>query len=231
MGAQPMGAGGERGLGRLAGMDRAVVEHDDDGSLALAGFGAVAMIEFLQKGDEVGAALGFGGGDDQPVVVPVERAHHRDLSGLAGCLYAEVCAALGPGTGEIGVGQRLALVGKQQDDVTGRGLRLAQDKPQADVINLVRALTALQRVPGPPEAEPAFLRSTFENCEREMLRPSRRAISSARRDNVLFRRSSTGADRSADATLRAACAFSGAGPGAMCAQSVRFTLTPPVAQG
>jgi hypothetical protein len=42
-------------------MDRSVVEHDDDGSLTLAGFGAgfwaIAMIEFFQKGDEVGAAL------------------------------------------------------------------------------------------------------------------------------------------------------------------------------
>ena len=86
--AQPMGARREGGLGRLAGMDRAVVEHDDDGSLALAGFGAglgaIVMIEFFQKGDEVGAALGFGGGDDQSAVAPVERAHHSDLFGLAG---------------------------------------------------------------------------------------------------------------------------------------------------
>ena len=82
--AQPMGAGGQRGPGRLAGMDRAVVEHDDHGSLALAGFGAVVMIEFFQKGDEVGAALGFGCGNDQPAVAPVEGAHHRNLFGLAG---------------------------------------------------------------------------------------------------------------------------------------------------
>ena len=34
--AKPMVAGGQRGPGLLAGMDRAVVEHDDDGSLALA---------------------------------------------------------------------------------------------------------------------------------------------------------------------------------------------------
>ena len=100
------------------------------------------------------------------------------------------------------MGQCLALVGKQQYDVADCGLRLAQGKPQADTINLVRALTALQRVPWPPEAEPPFLRSTLESCEREMLRPSRRAISSARRDNVQFRRSSTGADRSGAATLR-----------------------------
>ncbi|MEI6099384.1 MAG: hypothetical protein WCS20_14060, partial [Alphaproteobacteria bacterium] len=38
--ASPMGAGGERGPGRLAGMDRSFVEHDDHGALALAGFGA-----------------------------------------------------------------------------------------------------------------------------------------------------------------------------------------------
>ena len=82
--AQPMGAGSQCGLGRLAGMDRAVVEHDDDGFLALAGLGAVVMIEVFQKGDEVGAAPGFGGGDDQPAVAPVEGAHHRDLFGLAG---------------------------------------------------------------------------------------------------------------------------------------------------
>lgn len=113
------------------------------------------------------------------------------------------------------MGQGFALVGKQQFDVADCGLRLAQSKPQADTINLGRALTALQRVPGPPEAEPPFLRSTLESCEREMLRPSRRAISSARRDNVQFGRSSTGDDRSGAATLRAASAFSGTGPGAM----------------
>ena len=121
----------------------------------------------------------------------------------------------GPGTGEIAMGERLAFVGKQQYDVADCSLRLAQGQPQADTINLARALTALQRVPGPPEAEPPFLRSTLEKCEREMLRPSRRAISSARRDKVQFRRSSTGADRSGAATLRAACAFTGTGPGAM----------------
>ena len=54
------------------------------------------------------------------------------------------------------MGQRRALVGKQQHDVADCGLRLAQGKPQTDTINLVRALTALQRVPWPPEAEPPF---------------------------------------------------------------------------
>jgi len=60
-------------------MDRSVVEHDDHGALVLAGFGAVVMIEVFHKGREVGAAPGFGGGDDQLV----GRAHHRKLSGPA----------------------------------------------------------------------------------------------------------------------------------------------------
>ena len=123
--AQPMVAGGERGPGRLAGMDRAVVEHDDHGALALAGFGAVVMIQLFQKGDEVGAALGFGGGNDQPTVAPVEAAHHRALFGLAGGLDAQVCAAFGPGTCKRGMAQRRALVGNQQHDVADCGLCLA----------------------------------------------------------------------------------------------------------
>ena len=65
--AAPRGAGNQHGPGRLAGMDRSVVEHDDHVALALTGFGAVVMIEVLHKGREVGAAPGFGGGDDQPV--------------------------------------------------------------------------------------------------------------------------------------------------------------------
>jgi hypothetical protein len=113
------------------------------------------------------------------------------------------------------MGQRRASVGKQQHDVARRGLRLAKGKPQADTINLFPALAALQAVPGPRHAEPPFFRSTFESCEREILRPSRRAIPPARRDKVQFRRSSTGADRSGTATLSAASAFTGEGPGAI----------------
>jgi hypothetical protein len=129
--AEPMGAGGERGPGRLAGMDQAVIENDDHGALTLTGFGAAGMIEVFQKGSEVGAALGFGGGDDQPAVAPGECAHHRDLSGLAGGRHAKVCAAPGPGTGGTGMGQRLTFVGKQQHDVDRCALCLAQRKPQA----------------------------------------------------------------------------------------------------
>jgi hypothetical protein len=43
---------------------------------------------------------------------------------------------------------------------------------QADAIDLTRDLPALQGVPRPPEAEPPFLRSTLESCEREIDTPA-----------------------------------------------------------
>jgi hypothetical protein len=48
---------------------------------------------------------------------------------------AKVCAAFRPGTGEIGMGQRLAFAGKQQHDVARRGLRLAKGKRQSLIQN------------------------------------------------------------------------------------------------
>ena len=76
-------------------------------------------------------------GDDQFAAEPIERAHHGDLLRLPGCRHAQVGAPLGPGAGEIRMRQRLALVGEQQNDIAGLGLRLAQFEPQADTIDLV----------------------------------------------------------------------------------------------
>jgi hypothetical protein len=154
--AQPTGAGGLRGQGRLPAMDGAVFGHYDDGSLALAGFGAAVIIEFLQKRDDVGVAPRFGGGDDRLVIAPVRCAHHRDFIGLAVCPRTEVRAVLGLGLGKIGLGQGLAIVCKQQYDVTGCGQCLAQDELHSDAINPDCAMTALQPVPGQPEAKPHF---------------------------------------------------------------------------
>ena len=237
--ARPMGAGGQRGPGRLAGMDRAVVEPDGDGPLALAGLGTIVMIEvfrsvsrllafprptpsfcrrmsfctkpvpalrnMLQKGDEVGAAPGSGGADDQPAVTPVEGPHHGDLSGLTGSRHARVCAAFGPGTGETGGAVPRS---RRQTAARCRRLRPGPCAGQASGRH-DHPRPRTQPVPGPPEAEPPLLRSTLESCEREMPRPSRRAISPARRDSVQFGRSSTSTDRSGAATLSAAPAFSG----------------------
>ena len=49
-----------------------------------------------------------------------------------------------------------------------------------------------------------FFRSTLESCDREIVTPSRFAISSARRTKVQFRRSATGAESSGSVTRSAA---------------------------
>jgi hypothetical protein len=115
--------------------------------------------------------------------------------------------------------QRLALVSEQENEIAGLGLGFAQLEPQTDAIDLVCDLATLQRVPQPPETESPFWRSTLESCEREIERFSRAAISLARRASVQFVLSATGCDRRGPATLSAACAFSGTGPGATLAFS------------
>src|SRR5829696_3423355 len=50
---EPVGALGERGAGRLAGVDRTVVENEHDGLERDPELGAIAPIDLLQEGDEV----------------------------------------------------------------------------------------------------------------------------------------------------------------------------------
>src|SRR5262245_24792402 len=218
-GGEPVGALGESCQGRLARMDRAVVEHDDSRRALRTGLGAIAMIEGLEMGDEIGAAFGCRGGNDQLALLPVKRAHHCNLLRLPRSRHPQVGAALGPGVGEIGMGERLALVGEQKHNVTRFGLPFAQLEPKPHPLNGIWVLPSLQRVPRPPPAEPPFLRSVLESCDREMVTPSRRVISSARRAKVQFGRSATGAESSGSATLIAASALNATGPGATLALS------------
>src|SRR5215213_212454 len=51
--AEPVGALGERGGGRLAGVDRTVVENEHDGLERAPELGAIAPIDLLQQSDEV----------------------------------------------------------------------------------------------------------------------------------------------------------------------------------
>ena len=55
---EPMGSGRECGQGRLADVDRAIVEHDHDGLDLHARLGAVLKIEGLQQRNEVAASSG-----------------------------------------------------------------------------------------------------------------------------------------------------------------------------
>src|SRR5271167_380479 len=214
---KPMGALGERRPRCLADVDRAVVEHNDGRLRRRSGLWAVEAVDGLQVRDEVGAAFGAGGGDDEPALGPIERPHHGNLLGLPRRRHAQVRATLGPGAGQIGMCQRLTLIGEQEHDVASLGLRFTQPEPQTNTIDGVGVLTSFQRVPRPTPAEPPFLRSTLESCDREIVTASRVAISSARRANVQFVRFATGAERSGPTTLSAAAAFTGTGPGATLA--------------
>jgi hypothetical protein len=42
--------------------------------------------------------------------VPLEQTEHRHLGGLAGRWNAQIRALLGPGMGQIGMGERVALI-------------------------------------------------------------------------------------------------------------------------
>ena len=156
--------------------------------------------------------------------VVVQGAQQGDRPGLPRRRHAQVGAARRPGSGEIGMGQRLALVRKQQHNVAGLGLRLAQVQTQSHPLDRLGVLAALQRVARTPVAEPPFRRSTFERCEREINTSSRRAISPASRARVQLVRSATGALSSGTATRRAASTFTGVGP---AATRVRNTSGPP----
>ena len=55
----------------------------------------------------------------------------RDAFRLARCRDPQIGAPLRPGAGEIGMGERLGFVGKQQHDVAGQRLLLQQAEAQA----------------------------------------------------------------------------------------------------
>src|SRR5580700_774732 len=123
---EPMGAGGEGGDGGLAHVDRPVIEHNDDRLDRESWPRATKAVEPLQQRNEIGAALGFARVYDEPASGVIERSHHRDLLGLTGRRNAQIGATLGPSSGQIGMGQGLALVDEEQHDVAGLRLRLAQ---------------------------------------------------------------------------------------------------------
>jgi hypothetical protein len=223
---EPMGAGGKRGDAGLAHVDRAVVEHDDDWPDRQAWPRAIKAVEPPQQRNEIGAALGFAGMHDEPASGVVERPDHCHLLGLAGRRHTQIGATLSPGSGQVRMRQRLALVGEQEHDIAGLRLRLAQRQPEADAIDGVGVLAALQSVSRPTPAE-FFFRSTLDRRDLEMVTPSRASISPMRRASVQLRRSATGASSNGATTLSAASALTGAGPDAGLVSSAS---TPPRAK-
>jgi len=149
----------EGGTAGLAGVDRSVVEDEDHRPAGMAKAGGVTLIEAFEQGDEVAAALAGRSVNDQFARCRVAGAQHGHFAGSPRCLNAQVGTAQRPGMGEIRMGQGFRFIGEQQHDVAGLGLRFTQLKAQADPLDRLRLLAALQRVAGAAPAEPPFFRS------------------------------------------------------------------------
>src|SRR5271157_4593183 len=221
---EPVRASGKRCERALADVDRPIVLDKHDRLGGPAGFGAVEIVELLEMGHEVGAALGGSGMDGELARDVIERAQHRHLLGLPRRRDAQIRAGLRPGSREIGMRQRLAFVAVEKNDVAGFGLALAQLQAQANPIHLAGCLAPFQRVPGPPPAE-LFFRNALDNCDRLMRTPSRASISARSRAIVQFGRSATGSSSRGVTTRNAAALFTASGPGATLAFNAS---TPPL---
>ena len=101
------------------------------------------MVELLEMGDEIAAALGRAGMDDELARDVIERVQHRDLLGLPRRRHTQVRPRLRPGAGEIGMRQRLALIAIEKNDV---GLLFAQLQAQTHPLHLAFGLTSLQGI-------------------------------------------------------------------------------------
>src|SRR3954447_19919011 len=222
---EPVGPRGEGGASRLAGVDRTVVEDQNEGLDRNPELGTIAPVDLLQESDEVRASFGSAGVNDEVATRPVEHPEHRHFGALARGRNAQVGPSLGPDMRQVRVGERFGLVAEQEHDVARLGLGFEQLSAQARPVHGVGVLPTFQRVAGSPPAEAPFFLSTTDSREREMRTPERVSISSAKRGSVPFGRSATGPDRTSSATASAHSALTGAGPGAI---DVFRASSPPV---
>jgi hypothetical protein len=197
--------------GQLADMDRPIIEDQDHRLCGPSGGWPIERLEALQQGNEIGAALGSAAMDDQLAGGMIEHAQQRQLARLAGGGHPQVSAALGPGVGQIGMGQRLGLVGRQQHDVAGVGLLLQQLEPEPGAVYGVGILPAVQTVPGPAPSEAVFF-SALLSWDLEIDTSLCRAISACKRGKVQLARSATGALSNPSTTADAASLLSGSRP-------------------
>ena len=99
---------------QLAGMDRAVVEHRNQGPGAFGG--AVGGAELIKQVDKVGGALGRAGMHEKTPGHRIKGAEHRPLFALAGGLDAQVRSAPRPAARQIGMRKRFRFVEEHQID-------------------------------------------------------------------------------------------------------------------
>lgn len=139
---EPMRSGGKGGEREFADMDRAIVLDEHDGPGWVSGFWSVETVELFKMSDEVAAALGRAGMNDEVSSDMIKRPQHRHFLGLSRCRHAQVRAGPRPRAGKIGMRQRLAFVAIEKDDIATLGLTLSQLQTQSDPINLAGGLRA-----------------------------------------------------------------------------------------
>ena len=98
-------------------MNRAIVEDEHNRLLRTIRRQAILRVDLFQKRNEIGTALAPTGAHDQFTRGPVEQTKHRHLGGLAGRGNAQIRALLGPGMGQIGMGERFGLIAEQEHDI------------------------------------------------------------------------------------------------------------------
>lgn len=125
------------------------------------------------------------------------------------------------------MGESLRFVAEQQDDIAGLGLLSEQTQAQTRAIDRLGILPAAQRVPGSAPGEAPFFITTLRR-DVEIRCPVRCSIASTRRGKVQFGRSDTAGANTSSITLKAACAFTGAGPGALRARSPAVPSRPKI---
>src|SRR5260370_3617741 len=203
-------SGGQSGARGFAGMDGTVIEHQDDRFVLPGRVLPVARGKGAEEGDEIAAALGGAGIDDQLAGGAIKGADHRPLARLPRRLDAQIAAAFGPGAGKIGMGECLRFIAEQQGDVAGLGLLLQQAQAQTRAVDRIAILPALQRVARPAPGKAPFFSTTLSR-DFEMRSPVRFSISSVRRGSVQFGRSDTPVVSSSSITDKATRALTGAG--------------------
>ena len=200
---EPVCAGGQGGERALAGVDRTIVLDQHDRLGLSPGLRSKETVELLQMRDEIAAALGRAGMDDELARDVIERPQHRDLLGLPRRRHTQVRPRLRPGAGEIGMRQRLALIALREERcrplrpavcaVAGAGPPVPPRFP-SDVPSACAGAAA----------SGTFFRKALDSCERLMRTPSRASISARRRGIVQLRRSATGSSSKGVATRKAA---------------------------
>jgi hypothetical protein len=208
-------------------MDRAVVKNENDRLLWPAWAGSVKDIQPLQEIDEVAAALGGTGIDDQPAGGAIEDTEQRPLARLPRRWDPQICAPFGPGVGERGMREGLRCVAEQQPDITGFGVLLHQVQAQTGAVNRIGILPSRQRVARPTPGEAPFFSTTLSR-DFEMRSPVRRSISSCRRGKVQFARSAISGVTTSSITDNAACVLVAARPGAVRAHNPATPLRPKI---